>query len=547
MTFKEALEQKPPILSDYKIVTMFVGKSDVQQLIDQNFLVKPDKGKWDDDTEARALAALIALRKAMRKHGANHALTFHNSIAKAEAFQKSQISFNRAVKGYGQVDCFHVSGNDSTGERKVELDRFRDSEKALITNAKCLTEGVDIPTIDAVLFADTKRSTVDIVQAAGRALRPADGKKMGYIVIPVLVDEGDPEAADKAFQDILMTLRAMASNDDRIIDYFRSIDRGKRPSGREAVVEFNVPDSVRVRLNQFVEDIETRTWHRLAKLSWMPFEKAREFAHSLELKSQPQWFQYMRGELADLPPLPEDIPASPVKVYKGKGWESWGDWLGTGRIADQYRQHRDFEKARTFVHALGLISRKQWSEYVKGEMLDKPLLPEDIPANPAQGYKNKGWKGWGDWLGAGTFRKSRPMGHEYRDFRNARLFVHELKLKNTAEWREYIKGAMHGLQLPEDIPADPRWVYHEKGWKGMGDWLGTGTVANRNRKFWDFKTARSFAQKLQLQSQIEWFKYTRGELPDFSPKPPDIPAHPYKIYRDKGWISWPDWLGNSKV
>ena len=205
MTFKEALEQPKPILSDYKIVTMFIGKSEIQHLIDENFLVKPDKGKWDDDTEARALAALIVLRKVMKRYKANHALTFHNSIAKAKAFKKSQERFNGAVKGFGTVDCYHVSSEVSTGERKQELERFRHSKKALITNAKCLTEGVDVPTIDAVLFADTKRSTVDIVQAAGRALRTAEGKKRGYIIVPVLVDEDDPEATDKAFQDILMT------------------------------------------------------------------------------------------------------------------------------------------------------------------------------------------------------------------------------------------------------------------------------------------------------------------------------------------------------
>ncbi|UCG22522.1 MAG: hypothetical protein JSU80_09425, partial [Deltaproteobacteria bacterium] len=58
--------------------------------------------------------------------------------------------------------------------RLGEIERFRHSEKAIITNAKCLSEGVDVPAIDAVLFADTKRSAVDIVQASGRALRPAE-------------------------------------------------------------------------------------------------------------------------------------------------------------------------------------------------------------------------------------------------------------------------------------------------------------------------------------------------------------------------------------
>ena len=136
---------------------------------------------------------------------------------------------------------------------------------------------MDVPTIDAVLFADTKRSTVDIVQAAGRALRTAEGKRMGYIIVPVLVDEDDHDATDKAFQDILMTLRAMASNDDRIIDYFRSISQGMRPSKSNSIFDFNVPDPIKVKLHDFIENIETQSWHRLAKLSWMPFEEARGF------------------------------------------------------------------------------------------------------------------------------------------------------------------------------------------------------------------------------------------------------------------------------
>jgi predicted helicase len=328
ITFKEALEQPKPILSDYKIVTMFIGKSEIQHLIDENFLVKPDKGMWDDDTEARSLAALIALRKAMKKHRANHALAFHNSIAKAEAFKKSQERFNEAVKGFGKVDCYHVSSKVSTGERKQELERFRHSKKALITNAKCLTEGVDVPTIDAVLFADTKRSTVDIVQAAGRALRTAEGKKRGYIIVPVLVDEDDPDAADKAFQDVLMTLRAMASNDDRIIDYFRSVSQGKRPSKSDSIIDFVVPDPIKVRLGDFIENIETQSWHRLAKLSWMPFQLARAFVHTLKLKNKEEWKRYCKGEMPGKPPLPKDIFRNPQSGYEDKGWQGWGDWLG---------------------------------------------------------------------------------------------------------------------------------------------------------------------------------------------------------------------------
>jgi hypothetical protein len=100
-----------------------------------------------------------------------------------------------------------------------------------------------------------------------------------------------------------------------------------------------------------------------------------------------------------LPPLPEDISASPGKTYKNKGWKGMGDWLGTGRIANQSREYRDFVKARAFVCSLHLKSQRQWRDYTKGLFPALPPLPEDIPAYPDQTYRNKGWKGMGDWLG----------------------------------------------------------------------------------------------------------------------------------------------------
>jgi predicted helicase len=111
------------------------------------------------------------------------------------------------------------------------VSEFAATERALITNARCLTEGVDVPDIDCVMFADPRRSAVDIVQAVGRALRPAKGKKMGYVIVPILHDaDAKPEDifASGEFQEILTTLRALAANDERIIEYFRSVSQGKQ-------------------------------------------------------------------------------------------------------------------------------------------------------------------------------------------------------------------------------------------------------------------------------------------------------------------------------
>ena len=147
----------------------------------------------------------------------------------------------------------------------------------------------------------------------------------------------------------------------------------------------------------------------------------------------------------------------------------------------------------------------------------------------------------GDWLGTGTVWNGFRM---FRPFRDARAFARELKLKTEAEWLAYCRGQMPHLgPLPADIPVHAARTYAGKGWKSVGDWLGTGTVATGLRKFRPFREARAFARRLRLQSQREWIAYCKGEIPRLGRCPADIPASPAAVYSDKGWKGYGDWLG----
>ena len=275
------------------------------------------------------------------------------------------------------------------------------------------------------------------------------------------------------------------------------------------------------------------------------FEEARNFVHALKLKSGKEWRQYCRGVFGGKMPKPEDIPANPDKTYKAQGWQDWGNWLGTGRIAVIKREYRPFKKAREFVHALKLESYKAWRQYCKGELGGKMPKPEDIPADPRHIYKAQGWQNWGDWLGTGT---SATRDRIFRPFKEARKFVHALKLKNGTEWRYYCKGGFEGRILkPEDIPSAPWQTYKAQGWQGMGDWLGTGTIATFKREYRPYKEAREFVRALKLANQREWGQYCRGELEGRMPKPEDIPADPRYAYKAKGWQGMGDWLGTGTV
>ena len=276
---------------------------------------------------------------------------------------------------------------------------------------------------------------------------------------------------------------------------------------------------------------------------YRPFEKARQFVRSLELKGDSEWRKYFKGELPKKGLLPKDIPADPRAVYKSQGWISTGDWLGTGTVAHRFRKYRSFDEARAFVHTLGLKSLSQWKKYCRGEMPEKGKIPEDIPHSPQQEYRDQGWKTWGDWLGTGNVAL---YLRKYRLFEEAREFVRSLGLQSVSEWGKYRRGALPEKgTLPEDIPAAPQFAYKTRGWISWGDWLGTGTIAPQYRKFRAFDQARSFVQNLGLRNMKEWRKYSAGRLPQKGVRPEDIPADPHDVYRDQGWISWNDWLGKA--
>ena len=169
---------------------------------------------------------------------------------------------------------------------------------------------------------------------------------------------------------------------------------------------------------------------------------------------------------------------------------------------------RAFKQARKFARSLKLETRDDWNEFCKSGK-----LPEDIPADPSNTYKDKGWVGVGDWLGTGRLAN---QARSFRSFKQARKFARSLKLKSRAEWNEFCKSG----DLPQDIPTNPHRTYED--WVSMPDWLGIDRIANRFRNFRPFKQAREYARGLKLKSEIEWREFTKsGKLAWVSGWEPD--------------------------
>ena len=244
------------------------------------------------------------------------------------------------------------------------------------------------------------------------------------------------------------------------------------------------------------------------KKQFRDFESAREFARSLNLKRNQEWFVYCKSGNK-----PDDIPANPNSTYK-KDWTGIGDWLGYGSEIHKII-YRDFESARKFVQSLNLKGEKEWLEYCKSGN-----KPDNIPFNPRGVFKNKGWKGTGNWLGTGNVA---PKNMSHLPFNEARKFVQSLGLKGSKDWRMYSKSK----KRPKDIPAAPDRTYKNEGWTTWGDFFGTGTVAPGLKQYRSFNEAREFVRKLGLKNYEEWEKYCKS-----GKKPDDIPSTPWGTYKE---------------
>lgn len=250
------------------------------------------------------------------------------------------------------------------------------------------------------------------------------------------------------------------------------------------------------------------------------YEDARSFVRSIGLKSESEWRLYKKSGNK-----PIDIPSAPSRVYKDKGWINWQDWLGTDALV----VYRNFEDAKNFVIALNLESTTFWRKYCSSGN-----KPKDIPSNPNVVYKNKDWKNWGDWLGTGVNKDN--LNPTFLEFESAKKYVKQRGLKSVSEWRIFKKSDLK----PLNIPSNPDRVYKNNGWENWGDWLGTGVKSSNSNNFLNFKEARSYVKGLSLRNESQWRQYKKtGE------KPKNIPSHPDRVYKNKGWINWKDWLGTT--
>ena len=251
LPFSRAVERD--LLSDYKVVILtmyepdadatlqgFVGSggseiniTDATKIIGSWRALQNPEGKSDDDAANQPLTRAIAFNN-----------TILNSKRLAEHWNGViESAIQQMPEGLRptnfECETQHVDGQHNAFDRKTRIEWLKGSTAGacrILSNARCLSEGIDVPALDAVIFMTPKNSHVDIVQAVGRVMRKAPGKQYGYIILPVAIPPGtDPADAldnNERFAAVWNVLRALRSHDDRLNAEINKIDLNNAPTDR---------------------------------------------------------------------------------------------------------------------------------------------------------------------------------------------------------------------------------------------------------------------------------------------------------------------------
>ena len=250
--FGEAVEKQ--LLTDYKVLILAVGDKDITPALRD--VITNEDGTITVDDASKFVGCINALSKRVlgdeglikaadplpMRRAVAFCSTIKASKATARVFTDCKSAYMEDVSAEDKAQMVdvvaeHVDGTMSATERDQKLMWLKgqtenDIECRMLTNARCLSEGVDVPSLDAVVFVSPKNSQVDVVQSVGRVMRRSPGKKYGYIIIPVVIPEnveGDEVLSKHPnFKVVWTVLNALRAHDDRFNAEVNKIELSKQ-------------------------------------------------------------------------------------------------------------------------------------------------------------------------------------------------------------------------------------------------------------------------------------------------------------------------------
>jgi len=292
-------------INRYKIITM-KGKNINTSTLESEYHAKAE--------------AIIC---SMLEKSIKHVITFHNKIKNAKLFMdKLQLIID---KNKHSIKVMTIHGSMSIKQRTKILNDFKnENDVTIITSAKVLQEGINIPICDGVAFIDKKTSTIECVQSLSRCLTKRENKGCSYIMIPIITNEKNI-VNHRDFQILRIILRNLSEYDNNIKGYFTNVLHGYNRK-MENIVEMK---TVYDNYEQMCYNIAPRVWEDLDKFSLLPFETARDIVRGLNIESINMWYDMLITK-----EIPQNIPYKPDVIYKNFGWKDWDNWLGLSKNLD---------------------------------------------------------------------------------------------------------------------------------------------------------------------------------------------------------------------
>lgn len=343
INFSEAVSRG--LLCDYKVVVLTVDEAHISSrlqtlLADENNQLKVDDaakivGCWkalskqslkenqgddgfggDADPMRRAVAFCQVIEPNTSKTAKTHKVSSKNIAsmfqAVVEAYQEQEPEHNSLV-----CEAAHVDGSMNASQKEEKLNWLKAETQSnicrILSNVRCLSEGVDVPALDAVLFLTPRNSQVDVVQSVGRVMRNAPNKKLGYVILPVVIPSGmSPDEAlndNKTYKVVWEVLQALRSHDDRFDAMINKLDLIGKTNGKMEVI--SITDKIQPKQDKGNKKKDT------GKGQYGIGEKPRNYDVEGQLTNQ-AGLEFEVGEIER---------ALYAKVVKKCGNRNhWGDW-----------------------------------------------------------------------------------------------------------------------------------------------------------------------------------------------------------------------------
>ena len=250
------------LLTDYKVVVLMMDEQLVSDRVQRSFTEGAELELDDATKMVGCYKALAKVGMQTKNEGIStdikpmkRALAFCQNIKTSQMFSSE---FSSVVNDYIShedvsddhktdlnVELFHVDGTFNAEQRNEKLSWLKDETDEnicrVLTNARCLSEGVDVPALDAIMFLHPRKSQIDVVQSVGRVMRKAEGKKLGYVILPITVAPGvSAEKAlndNKRYQVVWQILNALRAHDERFDSTINRIGLGEDVSDRIEIID----------------------------------------------------------------------------------------------------------------------------------------------------------------------------------------------------------------------------------------------------------------------------------------------------------------------